>query len=457
MSFLIQASYFVAAVLFILGLKRMASPRTAVSGIKWAGIGMVLAVLATFFYPNLHNVGLIVTAIVIGGAAAWISGKKVEMTDMPQMVALYNGMGGGAAGAISAVELYSGAATSHGSGLAALAVIGGVIGAVSLSGSVIAYAKLQGLMKKAWSVPMHQGVNALMVIFLFGIGLALATSTGPGPFWITVFFLIALTLGVFMTTPIGGADMPVVISLYNALTGLAVAFEGFVLGNAAMIIAGTVVGAAGSLLTLLMAKAMNRSLANVLFSGFGASDGDAGDGPQGTMTSVEASDAAISMSYAAKVIIVPGYGMAVAQAQHKLWEYVQMLTKADVEVKFAIHPVAGRMPGHMNVLLAEAGVPYDMIFDLDEINEEFAQADAALVIGANDVVNPAARTNESSPIYGMPILNVDQAREVFVIKRGKGTGFSGVENELFFGDNTNMVFGDAKEVCNQMITGLKEL
>ena len=211
MSFLIQASYFVAAVLFILGLKRMASPRTAVSGIKWAGIGMVLAVVATFFYPDLHNIGLIVTAIVIGGAAAWISGKKVEMTDMPQMVALYNGMGGGAAGAISAVELYSGAATSHGAGLAALAVIGGVIGAVSLSGSVIAYAKLQGLMKKAWSVPMHQGVNALMVIFLFGIGLALATSTGPGPFWITVFFLIALTLGVFMTTPIGGADMPVVM------------------------------------------------------------------------------------------------------------------------------------------------------------------------------------------------------------------------------------------------------
>ena len=457
MSFLIQASYFVAAVLFILGLKRMASPKTAVSGIKWAGIGMVLAVLATFFYPDLHNVGLIVTAIVIGSAAAWISGKKVEMTDMPQMVALYNGMGGGAAGAISAVELYSGNATAHGSGLASLAVIGGVIGAVSLSGSCIAYAKLQGLMKKAWSAPMHQGLNALMVILLFGIGLALATSVEPGPFWITVFFLIALVLGIFMTTPIGGADMPVVISLYNALTGLAVAFEGFVLGNAAMIIAGTVVGAAGSLLTLLMAKAMNRSLANVLFSGFGASDEAAGDGPSGTMTSVEASDAAISMSYAGKVIIVPGYGVAVAQAQHKLWEYVQMLTKADVEVKFAIHPVAGRMPGHMNVLLAEAGVPYDMIFDLDEINEEFAQADAALVIGANDVVNPAARTNESSPIYGMPILNVDQAREVFVIKRGKGTGFSGVENELFFGENTNMVFGDAKEVCNQMITGLKEL
>ena len=457
MNFLIQASYFAAAVLFILGLKRMASPRTAASGIRWAGVGMVVAVLATLFYPDLHNVGLMVVGIVVGGALAWVSGKRVAMTDMPQMVALYNGMGGGAAGAIAAVELYSGNAVAHGTGIAALAVLGGVIGAVSFSGSGIAFAKLQGWMKKSWSMPMHHIINGILFVFIVVIGIGLMTAEQPSPFWITVFFLLALFVGVTITTPIGGADMPVVISLYNALTGLAVGFEGFVLGNAAMIIAGTVVGAAGTLLTLLMAKAMNRSLANVLFSGFGADDGTESDGPTGTMKSVEASDAAITMSYAAKVIIVPGYGMAVAQAQHKLWEFVQMLTKADVEVKFAIHPVAGRMPGHMNVLLAEAGVPYDVIFDLDEINEEFAQADAALVIGANDVVNPAARTNESSPIYGMPILNVDHAREVFVIKRGKGTGFSGVENELFFGENTQMVFGDAKEVCNSMVTGLKEL
>lgn len=454
MSFLIQASYFVAAVLFILGLKRMASPRTAVSGIKWAGIGMVLAVVATFFYPDLHNIGLIVTAIVIGGAAAWISGKKVEMTDMPQMVALYNGMGGGAAGAISAVELYSGAATSHGAGLAALAVIGGVIGAVSLSGSVIAYAKLQGLMKKAWSVPMHQGVNALMVIFLFGIGLALATSTGPGPFWITVFFLIALTLGVFMTTPIGGADMPVVISLYNALTGLAVAFEGFVLGNAAMIIAGTVVGAAGTLLTLLMAKAMNRSLANVLFSGFGASDGAESDGPQGTMTSVEASDAAISMSYAGKVIIVPGYGMAVAQAQHALKEMCDKLKEEGVEVKYAIHPVAGRMPGHMNVLLAEAQVPYDEVFELEDINSDFRNSEVAFVIGANDVTNPAAKTDKTSPIYGMPVLDVENAGTVLFIKRSMGSGYAGIQNELFFRDNTMMLLADAKKMVEDIVKNL---
>ena len=457
MGFLIQASYFAAAVLFILGLKRMASPKTAASGIRWAGVGMVVAVLATFFYPDLHNVGLIVVAIVIGSAAAWVSGKRVAMTDMPQMVALYNGMGGGAAGAIAAVELYSGNAIAHGTGIAALAVIGGLIGAVSFSGSLIAFAKLQGIQKKAFTLPNHHWVNGGLCAACIIIGLCLTFADGASYFWISMFFVLGLVLGVLATTPIGGADMPVVISLYNALTGLAVGFEGFVLGNAAMIIAGTVVGAAGTLLTLLMAKAMNRSLANVLFSGFGADDGAQSDGPAGNMTSVEASDAAITMSYAAKVIIVPGYGMAVAQAQHKLWEFVQMLTKADVEVKFAIHPVAGRMPGHMNVLLAEAGVPYDMIFDLDEINEEFAQADAALVIGANDVVNPAARTNESSPIYGMPILNVDHAREVFVIKRGKGTGFSGVENELFFGENTQMVFGDAKDVCNGMVTGLKEL
>tara|TARA_Y100001968_G_scaffold288766_1_gene291260 strand:- start:389 stop:1147 length:759 start_codon:yes stop_codon:yes gene_type:complete len=252
--------------------------------------------------------------------------------------------------------------------------------------------------------------------------------------------------------------MPVVISMYNAFTGLAVAFEGFVLGNAAMIIAGTVVGAAGTLLTLLMANGMNRSISNVLFAGFGVDDGAEADGPEGEMKSVEAFDAAASFAYSDSLIIVPGYGLAVAQAQHKLWEFVQMLEKEhDVDVKFAIHPVAGRMPGHMNVLLAEAGVPYDKIFDLEEINAEFPNADAALVIGANDVVNPAARTDESSPIYGMPILDVDKAREVYVVKRGKGTGFSGVQNALFFGDNTRMVFGDAKQVCTDLANGLKQL
>lgn len=261
-----------------------------------------------------------------------------------------------------------------------------------------------------------------------------------------------------MTVPIGGADMPVVISLFNALTGLAVGFEGFVLANPAMMIAGIVVGSAGTLLTQLMAKAMNRSLANVLFSGFGADEGTStAEGPSGSMKAIDATDAGITMAYSEKVIIIPGYGMAVAQAQHKIWELTELLTKRGVEVRFAIHPVAGRMPGHMNVLLAEAGVPYDMIVDLDEVNAEFATCDVALVIGANDVVNPAARTDRQSPIYGMPILDADKAHNVIVIKRGQGTGFSGIENHLFFGDNTQMLYGDGQQAAVDLIAGVKSL
>jgi NAD(P) transhydrogenase subunit beta len=277
-----------------------------------------------------------------------------------------------------------------------------------------------------------------------------------GPALIAIFFLLALVLGVTMTLPIGGADMPVVISLYNALTGLAVAFEGFVLQNAAMIIAGTVVGAAGTLLTQLMAKAMNRSLGNVLFSGFGDTAAVASE-VHGSMKPIEASDAGVMMAFANKVLIVPGYGMAVAQAQHKVWELAQILIERGVEVKFAIHPVAGRMPGHMNVLLAEAGVPYDVIYDENEINAEFATADVALVIGANDVVNPVARTDPASPIYGMPILNADKARNVIVIKRGQGAGFSGIENGLFFLDQTRMLYGDGQAMASELIQAVKSL
>ena len=273
---------------------------------------------------------------------------------------------------------------------------------------------------------------------------------------VTGVFGLALLLGVTMTLPIGGADMPVVISLYNALTGLAVAFEGFVLGNAAMIIAGTVVGSAGTLLTQLMAKAMNRSLGNVLFSGFGDTGGVAAGGTvAGSMKPIEAADAGVMMAFAQKVIVVPGYGMAVAQAQHKVWELCQLLIDRGVNVRFAIHPVAGRMPGHMNVLLAEAGVPYDLIADLDEINAEFETADVALIIGANDVVNPVARTDKSSPIYGMPILNADKAKNVIVIKRGQGAGFSGIENALFYLDNTRMLYGDGQAAVSQLIHAVK--
>jgi NAD(P) transhydrogenase subunit beta len=294
-------------------------------------------------------------------------------------------------------------------------------------------------------------VFALMV--LLGVWIAFGH---PGLVVITLFFLLALAFGAMMALPIGGADMPVVISLFNAFTGLAVAFEGFVLQNSAMIIAGTVVGSAGALLTQLMAKAMNRPISNVLFSSFGQAGAEMA-AVEGVMKASEPQDAAVQMAYAAKVIIVPGYGMAVAQAQHKVWEMTELLEERGVEVKFAIHPVAGRMPGHMNVLLAEAGVPYDKIFDLEEINNEFTSTDVVLVIGANDVVNPSAKTDKNSPIYGMPVLNVDEARNVLVIKRGKGAGFSGIENALFFLDNTRLVYGDGQKVVAELIQTIKTL
>lgn len=462
MDTIIQIVYFAAAILFILGLKQMSSPVTARRGIIWAGVGMVAATLITFVYQDseghgLNNIGLITLAILIGGGLAWWSGKKVAMTDMPQMIALYNGMGGGAAAAIAAVELFKVAEGGHAPDniVMTLAVLGALIGAVSFSGSAIAYAKLQGLMKKTYALPAHNFLNLGLFVATVVAGVMLVNS-GASYGVLIAFFLMALVLGVLMTLPIGGADMPVVISLYNALTGLAVAFEGFVLDNAAMIIAGTVVGSAGTLLTQLMAKAMNRPISNVLFSNFGG-DQSGGEAVEGEMRSVEAQDVAITMAYSQKVIIVPGFGMAVAQAQHKVWEFCKLLQERDVEVKFAIHPVAGRMPGHMNVLLAEAGVPYDLIFDLDEINEEFATADVALVIGANDVVNPVAKTDPNSPIYGMPILDAELAQNVVVMKRGQGRGFSGIENHLFFRDNTRMLYGDGANMASELVANLKEL
>jgi H+-translocating NAD(P) transhydrogenase subunit beta len=449
----IQISYFVTAVLFIMGLKRMSSPVTARSGILWAGAGMAVATLVTFLYPGMSNYGLILPAIFVGGVLAAWSGRRVAMTNMPQMIALYNGMGGGAAAAIAAVELYRGG--TEGYATTTLAVAGGIIGAVSFSGSLIAFGKLQGLIKRSLRFAGQQVINLLVLLAALVLGALVIWHANAAASVVTGFFVLALVLGVTMTLPIGGADMPVVISLYNALTGLAVAFEGFVLNNAAMIIAGTVVGSAGTLLTQLMAKAMNRSLGNVLFSGFGDTGAASTGEVQGSLKPIEASDVGVMLAFAQKVIVVPGYGMAVAQAQHKIWELCQLLIDRGVQLRFAIHPVAGRMPGHMNVLLAEAGVPYDLIADLDEINAEFDTADVALIIGANDVVNPVARTDKSSPIYGMPILNADKAKNVIVIKRGQGAGFSGIENALFYLDNTRMLYGDAQKVAAELIQAVK--
>ncbi|TKR34041.1 NAD(P)(+) transhydrogenase (Re/Si-specific) subunit beta [Luteimonas gilva] len=452
---LVKASYLVAATLFLLGLQRMASPKTARSGIQWAGAGMLIATFATFLLPGLHNLPLIATALVIGTAAAWISGKKVAITDMPQMVALYNGMGGGSAAAIGAVELlrFSSEGAAPSITTLVLGVVGALIGAVSLSGSIIAWAKLDGRMDKRYTFPGQQFFNAAVAIAAVVLGGIVIHSLGVP--MIIAFFICALALGVLMTLPIGGADMPVVISLYNALTGLAVAFEGYVLQNEALIIAGMMVGAAGTLLTQLMAKAMNRSIKSVLFSNFGG--GGALQEISGSQKPIEAGDVAAMMAYAERVVIVPGYGMAVAQAQHKIWELTQKLIERGVKVKFAIHPVAGRMPGHMNVLLAEAGVPYDLIADMDDINPEFAVTDVSLVIGANDVVNPVAKTDPASPIYGMPILDVVNSKNTIVIKRGKGTGFAGIENALFYADNTRMLYGDGAEMAAALVSELKAL
>jgi NAD(P) transhydrogenase subunit beta len=451
----IKASYLVAATLFLLGLQRMASPRTARSGIQWAGVGMVIATVVTFFIPGLQNIALMLVALVLGTVLAWVSGKKVAITDMPQMVALYNGLGGGSAAAIGAVELlrWSAAGQAGTQTALVLAVLGALIGSVALSGSIIAWAKLDGRMDKRYSFPGMQLFNA--AVFLAAVVLGGMVVHSLGAPLVVAFFVVALALGVLMTLPIGGADMPVVISLYNALTGLAVAFEGYVLGNEALIIAGTMVGAAGMLLTRLMAKAMNRSIKSVLFSNFGGG-GEAAE-ITGSQKPIDASDVAAMMAYAERVVIVPGYGMAVAQAQHKIWELSQRLIERGVKVKFAIHPVAGRMPGHMNVLLAEAGVPYDLIADMDDINPEFRNTDVSLVIGANDVVNPVAKTDPASPIYGMPILDVVDSKNTVVIKRGKGKGFAGIENALFYADNTRMLYGDGAEMASALVSELKAL
>jgi len=451
----VDAVYVVAIIVFVLGLKAMSSPSTARRGIVYAGIAMLIAAVVTILSPGLTNFAWIALGVAIGGGGGYYWARVVKMTAMPQMVAIFNGMGGGSAAAIAAVELLG----SLSGATAYLSVAGAIIGSISISGSVIAFLKLQEWMpSKAIVLPARQVVNFAVLILAVGFGIYAVGWLHVE--YLVLFYTFLVAYGVLLTLPIGGADMPVVISLFNALTGIAVGLDGFALVNGplgdagyAMVIAGVLVGASGSLLTVLMAKAMNRSVSNVFFSAFGATEETGG--PTGTLRPIDATDAAVLMEYAGEVVVAPGYGMAVAQAQQKVKELADLLESKGVTVKFAIHPVAGRMPGHMNVLLAEAGISYDKLFDRDEINNEFPAVDVVLVIGANDVVNPAAR-RKGSPLEGMPILDVDKARTVIVIKRGKGKGFAGIENELFYRDNCRMLYGDAQAAVGQLVSALKQ-
>ncbi|RIK38195.1 MAG: NAD(P) transhydrogenase subunit beta [Chloroflexi bacterium] len=450
---LIEISYLVAAICFIFGLKMLGNPTTARRGNQLAAVGMGVATIATLFTVGFKttNIILILVAIAIGAAISWYAAKAVAMTAMPQMVAIFNGMGGATVALVSVAQF-----TGHGEfmprGDVISVVLGTIIGSISFTGSIIAFLKLQELLSgRAIVYGGQQIVNAVLgiaIIVLAGI-LIVQLHTDTSNALLLVMFALALAIGALVVLPIGGADMPVVIAILNSLTGLAAAITGFELDNQALIVAGALVGASGSFLTLLMARAMNRSVTNVLFGAFGSSAaagaGAAGAGEAKPIRETTADDVGILLAYAQKVIIVPGYGLAVAQAQHAVRELADTLKERGVDVKYAIHPVAGRMPGHMNVLLAEANVPYDDLFEMDDINNEFAQTDVALVIGANDVVNPAARNDTTSPIYGMPILNVDQARNVVVLKRSMRAGFAGIENDLFHEPQTSMLFGDAKD------------
>jgi proton-translocating NAD(P)+ transhydrogenase subunit beta len=458
MTVVLPFAYLLATLLFVLGLKALSAPSTARRGNLLAALGMVIAVAATLATPGLGNMGLIVIALVVGCGLGALGGRTVPITDMPQMVATLNGLGGGAAAVVSLAEFLRAGGAPLGPAQAAGSAFGALIGSVSFSGSMIAVGKLTGwLPERAIASRMLRVLN--LVLFLALLAFAITAAVSGSALWFTLLFAGALLFGVSMVMPIGGADMPVVISLLNSCTGLAAAGTGFVLGNNTLIISGTLVGASGTLLTQLMCKAMNRSIANVVLGGFGAAPAATGAaGPAAAdrpVREIGPEDAAVLMANAREVIVVPGYGMAVAQAQHAVRELADLLASRGVEVKYAIHPVAGRMPGHMNVLLAEANVPYEQLFDLEQINDEFPRADVALVIGANDVVNPAARTDTASPIYGMPILDADRAKHVIVVKRSLNPGFAGIDNPIYYEPRTMMLFGDAKGAISKVVAFMK--
>ncbi|RCJ42187.1 NAD synthetase [Nostoc minutum NIES-26] len=459
----IQLTYLVAASLFILGLKKLGSPATARNGNVIAAVGMLLAIVATMLDQHVLNYEMILLGLAIGSGIGAIAAYKVQMTEMPQMVGLLNGLGGAASALVAVAEFWrlldSSQAIPLDVNISMLLDV--LIGGVTFTGSFLAFAKLQGLISGSpITFPFQQPFN-LLLLGAYVVGSAYLIVTPDSlPIFLAV-VAVSLVLGVMFVIPIGGGDMPVVISLLNSLSGVAASAAGFVVMNNMLIIAGALVGASGIILTEIMCKAMNRSLFSVLFSAFGSAaasgGGAAGSTGDQTVRSIDPEEGAMMLGYARSVVIVPGYGMAVAQAQHSVRELADQLERMGVDVKYAIHPVAGRMPGHMNVLLAEANVAYTQLYDMDDINPQFEQADVALVIGANDVVNPAARSDTNSPIYGMPILEVDRAKQTIVIKRGMSTGFAGVDNELFYKDKTTMLFGSAKDMVSKLVSEVKQL
>ena len=470
--------YLIASVTFIVGLKMLSQPATARNGNRVAAIGMTLAILGTIFLyeedgTRLGNYAWIFGGILIGTITGTLAAKRVKMTAMPEMVSLFNGMGGACAALISLVEfdhlahmdpmmagvlLMSAGGASAVKGFLLIIVLGLIIGSVSFAGSIIAWGKLNGSIKDFSFKGQHIfNILLLAVIVVLAVYLIVFLPANAVLIFYTIFFL-SLLYGIFFVFPIGGADMPVVISLLNSFTGVAAACGGFLYDNKVMLTGGILVGAAGTLLTILMCKAMNRSLTNVLIGSFGGSSvGVSSSGAVGTHKEISLSDTAVLMSYASKVYIVPGYGLAVAQAQHACHELEKLLTSKGVDVKYAIHPVAGRMPGHMNVLLAEADVSYEKLLEMEQANEEFSTTDVVLILGANDVVNPAAKSDPASPIYGMPILDVELAKHVIVNKRSMKPGYAGIENELFFRPKTSMLFGDAKKVLQDLVAEIKNL
>jgi NAD(P) transhydrogenase subunit beta len=455
MNDLANLAYLVSAVFFIFGLKELSSAKTARRGNLLAAVGMAIAIVVTLLDKQILDFTYIIAGVIIGGAIGAVSARKVQMTAMPQMVAIFNGFGGGASSLVAMAE-YLRMTTAPEANVSVTLVLSLLIGTVTFTGSFIAFAKLQGVIKGAPVVfPFQTPLNFILLVGSLAIGGVFVAGLGGAALLLEV-TIIAAVLGVLLVIPIGGADMPVVISLLNSYSGLAAAMTGFVLSNNVLIISGALVGASGIILTNIMCKAMNRSLTNVLFGAVGVEMGTAVAGKERRqVTGYTPEDAAMILESAGSVIVVPGYGLAVAQAQHVLHELANILAKNGTLVRYAIHPVAGRMPGHMNVLLAEANVPYDQLFEMDAINEDFKNTDVALVIGANDVINPAARDRKDCPLYGMPILNVDQAKTVMICKRSLSAGFAGVDNDLFYDQKTMMIFGDAKESVTKMVSILK--